>query len=379
MPEGRTCSLFEIISIIPDPRSKHRREHLLVDILTIAFLAMICDADSFVEMEEFGLAREPWLKTFLKLPNGIPSHDTFGRLFSLIDSKQFQSCFTEWAQGIFSALGCGGVVAIDGKTSRRSHDRGKGVPAVHMVSAFSTATGLALGQEKTAADSNEITAVPALLDKLMLKGCIVTLDAMGCQREIATKIKERGGDYLLALKGNQGELHEAVGDHFDAALKEAFREFPHTFHETVEKGHGRIETRRCWVIGDVAWLPRSGEWAGMNMMGMVEAKREMGESTTVERRYYIGSIGGNAELFAKTIRDHWRIENSLHWVLDVAFREDESRIRIRNAAANMAVLRHMTVNVLRRETSSKRGIKVKRSKAAWDEAYLLKLIGLTGL
>jgi predicted transposase YbfD/YdcC len=248
-----------------------------------------------------------------------------------------------------------------------------------MVSAFSTDLGLALGQEKTAADSNEITAVPALLEKLMLKGCIVTLDAMGCQREIAAKIKERGGDYLLALKGNQGELHEAVRDHFDAAIKEEFRGFPHDFLQTVDKGHGRIETRTCWVVKDVGWLPRVGDWPGLNMIGMVEAKREIGERTTVERRYYIGTIGENAKLFAKTVRDHWAIENSLHWVLDVAFREDESRIRLKNAAANMAVLRHMTVNVLRSEKGSKRGIKVKRSKAGWDESYLLKLIGLTGL
>lgn len=379
MPEGHTFSLVERFSIIRDPRHNQGKEHLLVDLLTIALLAMLCGADSFVEMEEFGIAREPWLKKFLKLPSGIPSHDTFGRVFSLIDHTQLETCFTDWVTGVFSVLGYGGTIAIDGKTSRRSHDRGKDVPALHMVSAFSTDLGLALGQEKTAADSNEITAVPALLEKLMLKGCIVTLDAMGCQREIAAKIKERGGDYLLALKGNQGELHEAVRDHFDAAVKEEFRGFPHDFQQTVDKGHGRIETRSCWVVKDVAWLPRVRDWPSLNMLGMVEAKREIGERTTVERRYYIGTIGENAKLFAKTVRDHRAIENSLHWVLDVAFREDESRIRLKNAAANMAVLRHMTLNVLRSEKGSKRGIKVKRSKAGRDESYLLKLIGLTGL
>jgi len=379
MPEEHSLSLLDYLAEIQDIRNNQGKEHSLTDILTIALLAMLCGADDFVGMQEFGTAREPWLKKFLKLPNGIPSHDTFGRVFSLIDHEQFEKCFTEWAKGVFFALGLGGTIAIDGKTSRRSHDRGRKIPALHMVSAFSTDLGLALGQVKTSEKSNEITAIPLLLEKLALKGCIVTMDAMGCQREIAAKIVERKGDYILALKGNQGELHEAVRDHFEAAVKEDFRGFPHDFQQTVDKGHGRIETRSCWVVKDVRWLPRVGDWPGLNMIGMVEAKRETGGQTSVERRYYIGSIGENAKLFAKTIRDHWAIENSLHWVLDVAFREDESRIRLRNAAANMAVLRHMTLNVLRSEKGCKRGIKVKRNKAGWDESYLLKLIGLTGL
>lgn len=375
MPDRKSVSIIDHFSVIADPRIERRKEHKLIDILTIAMCAVLCGADEFTQMEEFGEAKEDWFRTFLQLPNGIPSHDTFGRVFSLIDNRMFCECFTSWVGAVTAELGVK-LIAIDGKTSRRSHDKSRNKEAIHMVSAFATELGLTLGQVKTDEKSNEITAIPALLSRLTLSGCIVTIDAMGCQRQIADKIVDKGGDYVLALKGNQGALHEDVRLFFDDSAGAGWKDVSHDYYETVEKGHGRIETRRYWTVNDVGWLPEAKKWRGLKMIGMVESEREIGGRKTVERRYYIGSVENDARVFGSAVRNHWGIENKLHWSLDVTFREDDSRIRIGNAAANMAVLRQMALNILRQEKTLKRGMKTKRLKAGWDEAYLLKLLGL---
>jgi len=375
MPDNKPISIIDHFSVIEDPRIERRKEHKLIDILCIAICATLSGADDFTAMEAFGYAKEEWFRTFLELPNGIPSHDTFGRVFSLIDNQKFCECFTSWVGAATAELGVK-LIAIDGKTSRRSYDKSRNKPAIHMVSAFATELGLTLGQVKTEEKSNEITAIPALLDRLTLSGCIVTIDAMGCQREIAAKIVDKGGDYVLAVKGNQKELHEDVKLFFDDVVGAGFKDTPHDYYETVEKGHGRIETRRYWTTDDIGWLDTAKKWRGLKMIGMVESEREIGESKTVERRYYIGSVENNAKVFGVAVRNHWTIENKLHWSLDVMFREDDSRIRIGNAAENMAILRHMALNILRQEKTSKRGVKTKRLNAGWNEGYLVKLLGL---
>ena len=371
-----TASLTEHFGSLVDPRIDRTKRHNLMDIVTIALCGVIAGADSWVDVEAFGRRKADWLRKMLNLPNGIPSHDTFGRVFAKLDAQQFERCFTEWVLAVREVLQ-GDVVAIDGKRVRRSHDRYIGKDAIHMVSAWASASGVALGQTRVDGRSNEITAIPRLLEMLQVEGCIVTIDAMGCQKEVASKILEERADYVLAVKRNQGRLHEDVHDTFDLARKSGFNSLDHDYHETVNAGHGRVETRRCWAVSDldhIRYVDGDGQWPGLNTLVMVEGERLVGGKTTVESRYYISSLPNDASALLNAVRSHWSIENQLHWSLDVTFNEDGSRVRSGNGAENFSVLRRMALNLLKAEKSTKRSLAGKRKDAAWDNEYLLKVL-----
>ena len=373
MTDERKCVFFTCFEELKDPRLNRRKRHLLMDIIGITVCAVIAGADGWVGVASFGKSKETWLRTFLELPNGIPSHDTFGRVFSLIDPGAFHECFRSWVQAVQNRVQ--GVIAVDGKTARRSHDRANGKKAIHVVSAWATENYVALGQVKVDDKSNEITAIPELLRMLDLKGCLVTIDAMGCQREIAQTIVDAGADYLLAVKGNQETLAEDVEQEFKHAQGDGFAHMDHQYFETLEKGHGRIEKRQYWFTHDIQGLGTFERWPRLHAMAMCRATRTVNGETSVEDRYFITSATHNdAEKIAAGIRNHWGIENSLHWVLDVAFQEDQSRIRIGYAAQNMAAIRKMAINVLKASTSKKGGIKNKRLQAAWNDDYLEELL-----
>ncbi len=375
MNKKKATTLFEHLSEINDPRIERTKWHKLIDILVIAVCATICGAESFPDIEEFGKDREAWLRTFLELENGIPSHDTFRRVFILIKGEEFQGAFLQWVESTVE-LTNKEVVSIDGKQLRGSRRRSqKQNEGLRMVSAWAVRNRLVLGQQKTDEKSNEITAIPELLRLLSLQGCIVTIDAMGCQREIVKQIVWQEADYVISLKGNQGNLHKAVKDYFTWAEKINFRELEVDYCEAVEKGHGRIETRRCWVTEDIDWLEEKAAWVGLKSIVMVEAEREVvGKEVSCERRYFISSLSANAKETLHAVRSHWQIENSLHWVLDVAFQEDACQIKAENGAANIAVLRHIALNLLNQEKTYKRGIKAKQFKSALNQDYLLKVL-----
>jgi len=375
MSEPISLSLFDSLDQVPDPRRERTKLHQLVDILIIAVCATICAAETWEEIEEFGRAKEGWFKKFLALPNGIPSHDTFRRVFLLINPKKFQEAFLIWVRSVAQVTG-GEVIAIDGKQVRGARTP-EGKEGLRMVSAWAAEQRLVLGQLKTTEKSNEITAIPLLLELLELRGCIVTVDAMGCQREIAAQIIKQEADYVLSLKGNQGSLHEEVVEYFAWASKTDLKDLEYDSCQTLEKDHGRIEERRCWVTEDTDWFTEKAEWAGLRSFIMVEATREvLGQAATVERRYFISSLPADAKQALRAVRGHWQVENSLHWVLDVAFREDGCRTRTGNAPENLATLRHIAVNLLKQERGCKLGVKSKRLKAGWDESYMLKVLNI---
>ena len=366
--------LFEHFSNLDDPRVTYLVEHRLLDIIGLTICAVICGADSWVDIELYGNAKEEWLRSFLALPNGIPSHDTIARLFAALDPEQLQTCFLDWVRSV-AQLSAGEIVAIDGKTLRHSYDTSADKGAIHMVSAWASQNRLVLGQVKVDAKSNEITAIPELLKVLALHDCIVTIDAMGAQTAIAQQIIEQGGDYVLSLKGNQGNIHEDVAQLFDWTRKINFKDVPHEFYQTLDSGHGRLEIRRHWLLEDVDHLIDADRWPGLQRVGLVEAERRInGQPTSLEQRYYLLSLDGGVARFANAVRSHWGIENQVHWVLDVAFNEDASRIRKDHAPENLALIRHIALNLLRQDTSTKAGTKAKRLKAGWDNDYLLGIL-----
>ncbi len=374
MDQDPTASIATHFAPLDDPRVERTKWHSLHEILVLTLCAVIGGADDWVAVETFCKAKKAWFLTFLELPYGIPSHDTFGRVFARLDPDTLSRCFAQWMAAVAEATD-GTLIAIDGKTLRRSFDRASNKAAVHMVSAWASENRMVLGQVATEEQSNEITAIPRLLELLDISGCIVTIDAMGCQRKIAQKIIDGGGDYVLSLKGNQATMAEEVERFLDWAESHQFQNVPDSYFETVDGDHGRIETRRCWCTGEVDWFEQRSEWKGLSSFGMVEAERTVGEKTSTERRYFISSLEGtDAEQFAWAVRGHWGIENGLHWVLDIAFREDESRVRKDQGPTNLATLRHIALNLLQQEKTAKIGVANKRLRAGWDEQYLLKVL-----
>jgi predicted transposase YbfD/YdcC len=368
-------SIEACFGALPDPRVQGRCDHKLLEIVVIALCAVITGAESWVEVETFGRLKHAWLKTFLELPFGIPTHDTFGRVFAALDAEAFQACFARWVEGVFQVTR-GQVIAIDGKTVRRSHDKTIGKDAIHMVSAWATTNGIVLGQRKVDDKSNEITAIPELLRVLNVAGCIVTIDAMGCQKNIAQTIRDEKADYILRVKDNQGHLHQDLQDWFAYADQVQFVQMDYSYREVVNKDHGRLEIRRCWAIGDplaFEYIRHYDGWADLRSIVRVQRERRIGAKVEQETAYYISSLPSDAAKLLAATRAHWGIENSCHWVLDVTFGEDDSRIRSGDAPQNMAVLRHLALNLLKRDPS-KGSLRRKRYQAALDDTFLLKLL-----
>lgn len=367
--EGQGGSLFEHIRIISDPRAEKNKRHPLETIMFIAICGVVCGAEGWVDLERFGELKKEWISKYVDLSRGVPSHDTFGRFFALLDPQGFQEGFLEWIRTIHQKTQ-GRIVSLDGKSLRRSHDRGKGKEALHLVHAWASENHFLLGEIKTEDKSNEITAIPELLRLLDLEGAIVTVDAMGTQKEIVGQIVDKGGDYVVALKGNHGVFHEEVKQYWaDPQLRKEADDY-----ETTEKGHGRLEQRRHWSTEDLDWFADKSRWPGLRSIGCVESERTIQGQTSVERRYYLSSLPADAQELARTVRAHWSVENNLHWVLDVVFREDESRVRIGHAAENFALLRRMALSLIKKESTSKASLKGKRFSAALSDAYLEKIL-----
>jgi predicted transposase YbfD/YdcC len=352
---------------LQDPRIERTKDHFLDDILFIAICAVICGADTWNEIESFAKSKIDWLRSFLKLPGGIPSHDTFNRVFSLLEPTELEKAFLQWTSSV-STLTNGEVISIDGKSICGSRDKGN-KSIVHMVSAWAGINNIVLGQIKVDDKSNEITAIPELLKLLVLKGCIVTIDAMGCQKNIASAIIDKEADYILALKGNQGNLLEQTEDSF------RFLEVKSVSQE-IDVDHGRVENRTCSVVDDLSMIEKKEEWKNLKCLIRIEAERYIKSTGKAEKetRFYISSLSADASLLNKSIRSHWGIENSLHWVLDVAFNEDDSRKRAGYAAQNFSVLNRISLNILKNEKTTKTGIKGKRLKAGWNNDYLKKIL-----
>jgi len=367
--------VFAFFEEVPEPRVERTRDHPLMTILAIALLTIICVGDGWEDMRAFGVAKEAWLATFLDMRKGVPSADTFRRVMGAIDPGAFNTCFMRWVQAL-SEKTVGRLIAIDGKTVRRSFDKALGKKALHIVSAWAEHNRLTLGQVATEEKSNEITAIPKLLALLDLRDATITVDAMGCPRAIAQQVIDQGGNYIMGLKGNQGTAHKEVEQFFTDASVGDFRDVEHTRDETIDGSeHGRLEVRRVVATQELDWFQDLPKWKGLRSLIMIERERTVGSApTTIQRQYYWSSHAEDAKTLGAMIRGHWGIENRLHWCLDVAFREDESRIRTDHGPENIALLRKVAMNLAKSERTSKRGIHAKRKLAAWDEAYLIKLL-----
>lgn len=368
-------SLRDCFEDLPDPRVSGRCTYKLTDVIIIAICGVLCGADSWVGIEMVGREKEDWFREFLELEHGIPSHDTFGDVFALIDTEAFQKRFMRWVEQVFQVTK-GQVIALDGKTLRGSHDKAIGKDAIHLVSAWASANGLVLGQRQVAEKSNELTAIPELLDLLHVMGCIVTIDAMGCQTAIAQTIRDRGADYVLRVKDNQSKLRQDIEDWFVHGDQQAFVGMQMDYHRSVAKTSGRVEVRQCWVVTDplaFEYIRHYDGWADLNSIIRIHRHVQHGEKVTEQTAYYISSLTASAQTLLDATQHHWAIENSFHWVLDVTFREDHARNRIGDSPANMAVLRSIALNLLKRDPS-KHSLKQKRFKAAMNNDFLLTLL-----
>jgi predicted transposase YbfD/YdcC len=366
--------LLRVFGDVQDPRMERTKRHRLVDILVITLCAVICGADEWTEIELFGRAKLDWLRTFLELPHGIPSHDTFGRVFARLDPEQLEQCFLTWMRALAQVSG-GRVIAVDGKTLRRSVDKANRKAAIHMVSAWCDANHLVLGQLATDEKSNEIKAIPKLLKMLDIRDSVVTIDAMGCQKAIARQIVDQHGHYVLQVKKNQESLHDLVKDTFDDLTGRGIPGVPYSTHEEVDAGHGRVETRRIWTTEWTQWYAQRSEWAALRTFVCVESERTMDGHTSIDRRYAISDLAGvEARTMLAYVRGHWGIENRVHWSLDVTFREDTLRQRIGHSAENFSRIRRLALNLLRRDKTCKNGLKGKRLQACLKEEYLLRIL-----
>lgn len=366
------CDLVSHLSRVTDPRSDKNKLYPLAEILLLCVSAVVSGADGWKSIAEFGHIKLNWLRKFLPFENGIPSEDCIAWVMRRLPPKEFQECFVDWTKSVVK-LTNGEIVAIDGKTSRGSCDKRNGHSAIHMVSAWANQNSLSLGQVATDEKSNEITAIPNLLNMLDIKGAIVTIDAMGCQKKIAEQIVSQGADYILAVKDNQPKLHEAIKDYFETAKAMDFRNAQMTYDEQTDAGHGRVEVRRCWLVNDISTLPKPEKWDKLQSIALIESERHENGETAHESRYYITSLACEATRFSQAVRLHWGIENRLHWVLDVIFGEDDCRIRRDNAPANFNTFRQFAINLIRQ---AKTGLSVKgsRFKAAWDDSFRYNLL-----
>jgi predicted transposase YbfD/YdcC len=373
----------EYFAHIDDPGQAHKIEHLLSEILFIIVLAIIAGADDFHEVEKYAKTKYHWLSSFLKLSGGVPSHDTFNRVLCMIDAEQFQQSFINWVSDIRSNIETPDtqadsldkdIISIDGKTACNSRDSATGKKAIHMVSALSSRYGLVLGQQKCYEKSNEITAIPHLLDMFLIEGSVITIDAMGCQKDIASKIIQRKADYILALKGNQGNLHKEVTDLFNKVNTREFAKYIHQTDTQLEKDHGRIEQRECVTIENLGWLYEIHQWKGVKSIAKITATVVKGDQQYTEDRYYISSLPGKADFINKAVRKHWFIENKLHWILDVVFKEDYCRVRTGNGAENLNTIRKIALNTIKRDNTIKTSFKNKRKMCGWDDNFALNIL-----
>ena len=358
-------------SNLTDPRDENKR-HKLIDIVFITICGVICNADKWEDVEDFGNAKLSWLKRYLELPHGIPTHDTFNRVFAALDPEEFNSCLLNWVKSIKPIEE--EIINIDGKTVRHSFDKKSGTPAIHMVSAWANTAGITLGQIKVNEKSNEITAIPELLELLELEGCVVTIDAMGTQKKIAKKIASKNADYMLALKGNQGTLNDDVALYYEGIDEKNYDAQIFDYDKQVEKDHGRIEIRKCWCTENIEWLSQKGDWKNLQSISLIRSTRILDDNETMEDRLYISSLPANAQKHNFIIRKHWGIENSLHWVLDMAFDEDNCRKRKNHSAENFAIVRHVALNLLKEKKTPALSFRRQRLKAGWDSDYLEKII-----